>query len=99
MATAETIAGSAGFVGSSLHGAVTATAFGLPAAIINTDSRSKLEGFAETVGLRELIAHDAAELDERLGPALERQPGQSTLVALHAELDAHFDRLAAVALG
>jgi polysaccharide pyruvyl transferase WcaK-like protein len=94
---AAAIGGGDAFVGSSLHGAITAFAFGRPFLMLNLDGRSKIDGFAESVGLPDAVAHSLEELHERLGPALARRRPESVLKALHTRLDAHFDRLAQVA--
>ena len=94
---AAAIGGGDAFVGTSLHGAITAFAFGRPLLMVNLDGRSKIDGFAESVGLAGAVAHSVDELHARLGPALARGHPAGILAAHQARLDAHFDRLASIA--
>lgn len=95
---AAAVAASDGFVGSSLHGNITAFAYGRPHVALGWGGETKLAGFAEAVGAPECLApapEDAPaafEKMESLGPRPE------VLAALQARSDAHFDRVAELAV-
>jgi polysaccharide pyruvyl transferase WcaK-like protein len=95
---AAAIAGGALFVGSSLHGAITALVHGRPFVLLNLAGESKLDGFGDLTGLEDRVVHDV----DALGPALDRAvttpepPG--LLAGLQRRIDAHFDRIAEIAL-
>lgn len=92
------IAGGALFVGSSLHGAITALVHGRPFILLNLAGESKLDGFGDLTGLEDRVVHDV----DALGPALDRAvttPAPPGLLAgLQRRIDAHFDRIAEIAL-
>jgi hypothetical protein len=94
---AATIAGGRVFVGSSLHGAITALVYGRPFVLLNLAGESKLDGFCDLTGLEDRLVHDV----DSLGPALERAvttpapPG--LLPDLQRRIDHHFDRIAEIA--
>ncbi|MDQ3945887.1 MAG: polysaccharide pyruvyl transferase family protein [Actinomycetota bacterium] len=95
---AAAIAGGFVFVGSSLHGAITALVYGRPFVLLNLAGESKLDGFGDLTGLGDLVVHDV----DALAPALERAvttpapPG--LLPDLQRRIDHHFDRIAEIAL-
>jgi hypothetical protein len=95
---AAAIAGGWVFVGSSLHGAITALVYGRPFVLLNLAGESKLDGFGDLTGLEDRVVHDV----DALGPALERAvttpapPG--LLPDLQRRIDDHFDRIAEIAL-
>jgi polysaccharide pyruvyl transferase WcaK-like protein len=61
-ATAAIIGNSAGYIGTSLHGAVTAVAFGRPLAVLGHSMDGKHEGTLQSVGLPGLVCTDPLEL-------------------------------------
>jgi polysaccharide pyruvyl transferase WcaK-like protein len=89
------IEGASAFVGSSLHGAITALVYRVPWLILNL-GLSKLDGFAELVGLPEAVVHSPSDLLGALR-RIDRAP-RPDLTRLVADVDSHFDRLAALAL-
>jgi polysaccharide pyruvyl transferase WcaK-like protein len=95
---AAAIAGGLVFVGSSLHGAITALVYGRPFVLLNLAGESKLDGFADLTGLGDRVVHDV----DALGPALERAvttPAPPDLLPdLQRRIDDHFDRIAEIAL-
>ncbi len=95
---AAAIRASAGFVGSSLHGAITAVVCGLPMLMLNLDRRAKLDGVAESMGTQAAVISDLAELAPRLLAQLDVAPGYDGIPELLRGLDSHFDRLAELAL-
>jgi polysaccharide pyruvyl transferase WcaK-like protein len=92
---AAVIAGSAGFVGNSLHGNITAFAFGRPHAVVGIKGESKLRGFASLIEADECLV----EKPEDVGRALGATAADHTRVhgRLAARVDRHFDRLAELA--
>jgi hypothetical protein len=93
---ATAIAHSAAFVGSSLHGCITALAFGRPFVVLNFDARSKLDGFAELVDCDGVVARDPGEIATTLAHALARSADDTVLTGLQRDVDEHFDRVAGI---
>jgi polysaccharide pyruvyl transferase WcaK-like protein len=93
---AAAISRSAAFVGSSLHGCITALAFGRPFLVLNLDAQSKLDGFADLADRDGAVARAPTEV----GPALERVLDQGADAApatrLQRQVDDHFDRVATI---
>lgn len=91
---AAAIRGSAGFVGNSLHGNITAVAFRRPHVALNLKGQAKLEAFAGVVGDPDCVIEDANGLANAFrrvnGPRRDPAP-------LLARIDAHFDRIAEIA--
>ena len=82
------------FLGSSLHGAITALAYGRPFVLVNLGDESKLRGFVASVGLEDRLAEDVGDIAGAALAAL-RSPVPAELVAsLQADVDRHFDALA-----
>ena len=96
---AAAIHSSAGFVGSSLHGSITAVAYGRPLLMLNPDGRAKLDAAAAELGRPELVLHDLTDLAAQVAALLAVGPGPTRLVGLGRRLDAHFDRIAELAVG
>ncbi len=94
---AAAIAGGAAFVGSSLHGAITALVYGRPFVLLNLAGESKLDGFADLTGLSDRIVHDLDSLAPALEAALSRPAPAGLLPDLQRRIDAHFDRIAEIA--
>jgi polysaccharide pyruvyl transferase WcaK-like protein len=90
---AAAIAGSAGFVGNSLHGNITAFVFSKPHVILGMKGESKLRGFARMVGIEGSLATQAADIPPAFRGAAERGPRTDVLGRLQARADRHFDRL------
>jgi polysaccharide pyruvyl transferase WcaK-like protein len=95
---AAAIAGGDLFLGSSLHGAITALVYGRPFVLLNLFDDAKLDGFGDLTGLGRYVVHmgagipaavDAAVTSNAVGPAL--------LATLQGRIDTHFDRLAEMA--
>jgi polysaccharide pyruvyl transferase WcaK-like protein len=94
-AVAAAIAGADCFLGVSLHGAITARAYGRPHVTFDPFAQAKLAGFLEMVGDPDARATDAegavAAVRARLGTDV------AGVAELEARLDAHFDRIADLA--
>lgn len=95
---AATIAGAEGFVGVSLHGTVTAFAYGRPAVILGWGGESKLRGLAETIEAPETWVEEPDEIPVAFEKAAGRDPG-AIMERLVDRVDRHFDRIAEVARG
>ncbi|MGH9000206.1 MAG: polysaccharide pyruvyl transferase family protein, partial [Acidimicrobiia bacterium] len=94
---AAAVSGAAVFVGSSLHGAITALAYGRPFVVCNLAGESKLDGFADLTGLeRRLVRHPGA-LGTAIEAALTVAPPAALLPGLRRRVDDHFDRIAVLA--
>lgn len=78
--TAALVGQSAGYVGSSLHGAVTAVAFARPLAVLGHSLDGKHEGTLAAVGLPGLVAIASPDLPERFARAggLDRKAARVT---------------------
>ncbi len=90
------IAQSCGFVGSSLHGSITAYVYGLPFVILDLLGQSKLSALATTTGARSLVS-TVADLPSALRLVLEGERPRVARRHLSALVDDHFDRLAELA--
>ena len=99
-AVAAAIAGADCFLGVSLHGAITARAYGRPHVNFDPFSQAKLAGFLELVGDPGARATDAVEavaaVQARLGTG-GPDGDVSRMADLEARIDAHFDRVAELA--
>jgi hypothetical protein len=95
---AAAIAGADCFLGVSLHGAITAFAYGRPFVTLDPFDQAKLGAFADLIGWPAARTSDVGEAVRR---AARRAGGEdlppSTLPALHARIDGHFDRVAELA--
>lgn len=84
-------------VSSSLHAAITAVVHGRPFVIVNPAGESKLDAFGDEIGMPGNVVRDPASLGRALDAALANPPGAMLLARLQRGVDAHFDRIAAVA--
>jgi polysaccharide pyruvyl transferase WcaK-like protein len=97
-AVAAAIAGADCFLGVSLHGAITAFAYGRPFASLDPFGQAKLRGFAELIGWPQARTSDPVEAVRRAGRrATGDEAPPATLAPLQARIDAHFDRVAELA--
>ena len=94
---AAAIAGGGVFVGSSLHGAITARAYGRPFVLLNLYGEAKLDGFGDITGLGARVVHRADEIPAALEAAMADPAPAGLLDSLQRRLDRHFDRLAELA--
>ncbi|MDQ1567196.1 MAG: hypothetical protein QOF96_2076 [Actinomycetota bacterium] len=94
---AAAIAGAGVFLGSSLHGAITALAYGRPFVLLNLMGEAKLDGFGDLTGLDRCVVHTAAEIVPALDGALTDPAPPGLLSDLQHRVDRHFDRLAELA--
>jgi polysaccharide pyruvyl transferase WcaK-like protein len=90
------IAHARGFVGSSLHGCISAHVLDRPFVVLDLLGQSKLSSVVDVTGAGELVSSV-----ETLAPTLRRLVGggvpRARRVELRALVDAHFDRLATLA--
>jgi Polysaccharide pyruvyl transferase len=95
---AAAIAGADCFLGVSLHGAITARAYGRPHVTLDPFGQAKLIGLAELLDTRDARAADPAAAVRRVQSILavgaSVAPDSS---GLEARIDAHFDRIADLA--
>ncbi|HVW31702.1 MAG TPA: polysaccharide pyruvyl transferase family protein, partial [Acidimicrobiia bacterium] len=94
---AAAVAGAAVFLGSSLHGAITALAYGRSFVLLNLFGDNKLDGFGDLTGLGSAVLHSADGIPAALDAALARPADPAGLAALQARIDRHFDRIAEMA--
>jgi polysaccharide pyruvyl transferase WcaK-like protein len=94
---AAAIAGAAAFAGSSLHGAITALAYGRPFLLLNLYGEAKLDGFGDLTGLDWRVVHRSVEIPAALDKAMADPAPAGLLESLQRQLDRHFDRIAALA--
>jgi hypothetical protein len=101
-AVAAAIAGADCFVGVSLHGAITARAYGRPHVTFDPFEQAKLSGFADLLsGFADLVDAQGSRVTDaaaaagivrtRLREGAAATPGTE---AIDARIDAHFDRVA-----
>jgi polysaccharide pyruvyl transferase WcaK-like protein len=95
---AAAIAGGDLFLGSSLHGAITALVYGRPFVLLKLFDDPKLDGFGDMTGLSRLVLHSSDEIPAALDAAMAGNAAAPALLAsLQGRIDAHFDRLAGMA--
>ena len=95
---AAAISGGDLFVGSSLHGAITALVYGRPFVLLKLFDEAKLDGFGDVTGLGRYALHSAGEIPAAIDAALAGNAVSPALLAtLQGRIDAHFDRLADLA--
>ena len=82
-------------VGSSLHAAITAVAHRRPFVVLNLGAEAKLDGFGVQAGFEKHVIHRVADLAPTLDVVLTQPPDDGHVEALQAQVDRHFDRLAA----
>ena len=92
---AAAIRAAAAFIGSSLHGSITAFAFERPYAMLHGVGLSKMDGFAVLAGAEAQVVRTTEELPGVL-PGI-RAPDAKIVAALQDRVDAHFDRVARIA--
>jgi polysaccharide pyruvyl transferase WcaK-like protein len=92
---AAAIVGADHFVGSSMHGAITAFAYGRRFTLLNLAGESKLDGFAAMTGTTDRVVTRMEQLWTTLAPEARQGRAAIMLDRLHDDLDRHFDRLAA----
>jgi Polysaccharide pyruvyl transferase len=91
------IAGADAFVGTSLHGAITALVYGRPFVLLNMIGEAKLDGFGDVTGLQRAVVHRTGEIAAAADRAVAEPPAPALLAGLQARIDAHFDRIADLA--
>jgi hypothetical protein len=94
---AAAVFGAGIFVGSSLHGAITALAYGRPFVLLNLYGEAKLDGFGDLTGLTGRVVHRADEIPAALTEALADPAPAGLLESLQGRIDRHFDRLVELA--
>lgn len=95
---AAAIAGGDLFLGSSLHGAITALVYGRPFVLLKLFDDPKLDGFGDMIGLSRFVLHSSDEIPAALDAAMASNAATPALLAsLQGRIDAHFDRLAGMA--
>ncbi|MDP2291982.1 MAG: polysaccharide pyruvyl transferase family protein [Actinomycetota bacterium] len=82
------------FVGVSLHGAITATAYGRRAVVFNAPRQSKHRGLVSHLHDRSGYIESADELPAALRWALAALGPEPALASIDQRIDAHFDQLA-----
>jgi polysaccharide pyruvyl transferase WcaK-like protein len=92
------IKGSAGVIAMSFHANIAAFVFGKPWIVLDTVDQSKLRALAETMGAPDQRAVDADTLANAIRAAFGREPDPERLRRLQDTVDAHFDRVAELAL-
>ncbi len=93
---AATIASAEGFVGTSLHGSVTAFAYGRPRVILGWGGETKLRGLAELLEAPETWVDEPDDIPVAFGKAAAGG-SEEILEGIVDRLDRHFDRIAEVA--
>ena len=95
---AAAIAGGELFLGSSLHGAITALVYGRPFVLLKLFDDPKLDGFGDMTGLSRFVLHSGDQIPAALDAAMASNAATPALLAsLQGRIDAHFDRLAGMA--
>lgn len=88
--------GASAFVGSSLHGAITALVHDRPFVVLNLAGEPKLDAFGTLTALAERVVHIASAIPRALDRACAVPVPPLLLADLRARVDEHFDRMAAI---
>jgi len=91
------IRGSAGFVGSSLHGNIAALVYGRPHVVLGWGGESKLDAFARSIDREEALVTSPDDVPAAFAKVAARGSQDELVAALHRDADRHFDRLATIA--
>ncbi|HVF31418.1 MAG TPA: polysaccharide pyruvyl transferase family protein, partial [Acidimicrobiales bacterium] len=92
---AAVLSSAALFVGSSLHGAITALVHDRPFVLVNLGDESKLRGFVESIGLEDRLVEDAAAISAAADQVFAAPAPPGMVGHLQQEVDRHFDALGA----
>ncbi len=87
------LASSRGYVGSSLHGAIVATAFGRPVFVVASRQTQKFQGFLEPLGLDGQQVDTWSEALHERSRALQAPDVSAELAVARKCLDSHFSTL------
>jgi polysaccharide pyruvyl transferase WcaK-like protein len=93
---AAAVSGARTFVGSSLHGSITALAYGASFVSLDFTAASKLGGFAGLVGSTCHTVDDPSDVHRAWADAMTGAPRPAVLAGLQGRVDAHFDRIAEI---
>jgi polysaccharide pyruvyl transferase WcaK-like protein len=93
------IAGSVGFVGASLHGNITALAYGRPQVVLGMNGESKLWGLADALGDPDVVVRAADEIPDAFEASAAAAPRRDQVRELQERADAQFDALTEAARG
>jgi len=96
---AAAVVGSAGFIGSSLHGNVAAFVFGRPHVVLDLRGESKLRGFARSIGAPELAVDRPADVAKAFERSETLGARAEFVAEMQTRVDAHFDRISEIAVG
>jgi Polysaccharide pyruvyl transferase len=94
---AAAIVGGDLFLGSSLHGAITALTYGRPFVLLNLIDDAKLDGFGDLTGLERCVVQSASAIRAAIDSALAEPAPPGLLDGLQRRIDRHFDRVAEIA--
>ena len=86
------IANAAGYVGSSLHGCISASTYGVPIVVCNYNRHIKVEGFLELVNAKEAVVYSTKDIY----PVFEKKLMVSEEDRNHAlsQIESHFQQMA-----
>lgn len=85
------LANAAGYVGSSLHGCITASTYGVPIVVCNYNRHIKVEGFLELVNMKEAVVYSARDIYSVFEKKLVIS-GEDRKIALF-QIERHFQQL------
>lgn len=85
------IANAAGYVGSSLHGCITASTYGVPIVVCNYNRHIKVEGFLELVNVKEAVVYSTKDIY----PVFEKKLviSEEDRKRALAQIESHFQQL------
>jgi polysaccharide pyruvyl transferase WcaK-like protein len=91
------IASSAGFIGTSLHGNITALGYDRPHLVLAWGGETKLEGFAAAIDNPDCLVERADDIPGAFEKAASLGSRADVVADLQGRVDAHLDRVAEVA--
>lgn len=89
---AAVIAHAKAFIGTSLHGAITAFAYGVPFLTYSCANLSKLEGFLDLTASRERLCMSMEEIVKKIS-LLSEIPNRESYAKVTLSIDNHFDHI------
>ncbi len=82
------------YIGASLHGCITASAYGTKVMMLNYSKFTKIDGFLSLIGRSDCLAHDADETFEVFKNIINLPTAE--LDSLLPQIDKHFDKVAKI---
>ena len=87
------LAGSVGYIGTSMHGAIVTWSYRKPIVSVNTAGLSKLAGFLAMIGQEDAQVRDIRELPEVVSRKLDTTQDEEIYARVCEKIEAHFEHI------